>query len=203
MKLYWHRPEYSTVVIMGPGPSLSQEQIALVEASDAFVIAVGEAGRVAYPQADVLYHCDRKWWDYYQGVPDFSGIARVSLEQTDWDSVYQAPRSPLTEGLDLKFPYLVTGNNSGYQAINLAVHFKPNKIILIGYDMKDSADGRHNIVGHHPAEIRRPYDFSHFIQNISTLPNVLEKLGITVYNSTIDTDLKCFPRKELADALRA
>ena len=188
------------LVIAGPGPSLSQEQIDMVRESGVHCIAIGEAGRVLYPDAQVLYHCDRKWWHHWDFCPDFKGL-RVSLEDVDSDLVYEMERSELKEGLDLRYPYLVTGAHSGYQAINLAMFAQPKEIILIGYDMKDAKDGRHNIVGHHPRGVRRPYDFNLFMSTLSSLVPVLDNLGVSVYNCTIDSALTCFPRKDLTDVL--
>lgn len=191
-----------TIVVMAPGPSLSQFQIDLIKASGLFTVAIGEAGRVGHPGADITYHCERFWWNYYKGCPHITGF-KAAMQDTDYPDVYECPRSAMSEGFDFEYPKLVTGYNSGYQAINLAIHFKPKRLILVGYDMKDAADGRHNIAGDHPAEIKRPTNFVLFREHMKTLLKPLEDLGITVYNCTIDTELTCFPKKELTDVLGA
>ena len=192
--------ERKRVVILAPGSSLSSEQVNQIKNANVYTIAVGDAGRIMHPEADVLYHCDAKWWNHYQGCPEFDGTLKVSLEKTDYDRVFNMRRSPNREGIDLTFPYIVTGNNSGYQAINLAMYCNPKEIILVGYDMKDR-DGRHNVIGHHPKEIRRPYDFKLFRDKITTLVPVLDYLEVKVYNCTIDSDLECFPKEVLKNVL--
>ena len=192
--------QHDKVVIAAPGPSLTQEQIDMVRDSGVHCITIGDVGRVMYPDAPVLYHCDNKWWKHYDYCPDFKGL-RVSLEDVDDMRVVEMERSELTEGLDLRYPYLVTGCHSGYQAINLAMFSQPKEIILIGYDQKDTRDGRHNIIGHHPHGVRRQYDFNLFISTLTSLLPVLDNLGVNVYNCTIDSALKCFPRKDLIDVL--
>lgn len=189
-----------TIVVAAPGPSLTREQIQIVREHKLFTIAIGEVGRLWMSDANILYHADAKWWNYYNGVPSFQGY-RACMEKPESPQVFNTPRSPLTTGLDMNYPYLVTGSNSGYQAINLAAQLRPTKIILIGYDMKDSCDGRHNIDGDHPKPIKRPPAFELFRQNIGELCKPLEELNIVVYNSTIDTALKCFPKKELLHAI--
>lgn len=187
------------IVIAAPGPSLTQKQIDMVRESGVHCITIGDVGRVMFPDAAVLYHCDRKWWKHYDYCPDFQGL-RVSLEDTDSLLVHEMERSEQKEGLDLRYPYLVTGCHSGYQAINLAMFAQPKEIILIGYDLKDKGP-IHNIIGKHPDGVRRPYDFNLFISTLTSLIPVLDNLGVSVYNCTIDSALKCFPRKDLQDVL--
>lgn len=193
----WQRSDQ--VVVIGPGPSLSAEQITMLRGSDAITIAVGDAGRVMMPDADIMYHCDRKYWIHYKGCPDFQGV-RVSLEDTQFEDIFQVKESEQKEGLVTTFPEIVIGNNSGYQAISLAAHFRPKEIILIGYDMKHKG-GQENCIGKHPDEIRRRHDFPLFIGSIQKLVKPLYDLGISVYNCTIDSDLNCFPKKGLTDVL--
>lgn len=192
--------QHDKVVIAAPGTSLTQQQIDLVRESGVFCITIGDVGRVMYKDADVLYHCDAKWWNHYHFVPEFNGL-KVSLEDVDSLDIIELERSEMKEGFDLEWPYVVTGFNSGYQALNLALHARPKEIILIGYDMKDAKDGRHNIIGKHPDGVRRPYDFNLFIGEMNKLPPVLDLLDVKVYNCSIDSALKCFPKKELAHVL--
>lgn len=185
------------ICVAAPGTSLTAEQCLAVMRPDFMTIGIGDVWRMN-PYLDILYHCDARWWNHYKGVPEFKGCARVSLDPTDYtQNLHQAYPDV---GLCLKESTIATGRNSGYQAINLAAHFKPKEIILIGFDMKDR-NGKHNIIGDHPAEVKTPYNFSTFIKNITTLVKPLEDLGIKVYNCTIDSDLDCFEKKDLADVL--
>lgn len=185
------------IVIAAPGPSLTREQCRFTLQPDIMNIVIGNAWDYN-PYADILYHCDRKWWAYHKGVPEFQGCSKVSLE--DSPHTYNLKESTKREGLDLSPSTIVTGRNSGYQAINLAAHYRPKQIILIGYDMKDT-DGKHNIHGDHPPEIKMPCNFKMFRTKLATLVKPLEDLGIKVYNCTIDTALECFERRELEDVL--
>src|SRR5690606_17577639 len=70
----------STVVLIGGGPSLTAGDVGACR-DRARVIAINDAHRLA-PWADVLYSSDQRWWEYYQGVPEFRqakyGIAPLS-----------------------------------------------------------------------------------------------------------------------------
>ena len=186
-----------TIVIVAPGPSLTQDQVDLCK--DHFMITIGNAWRMN-AQANILYHCDKRWWDYYQGVPSFLG-KKISIDETRFTQSLQL--SEKRTGLDLRQGWVVGGKNSGYQAINLAVHYQPKKIILLGYDMKLGKNGEKNIDGNHPREVQKdPSDFNLFKKHFETMLYDLELLKISVYNCSTDSDLDCFEKKALKDALR-
>lgn len=189
-----------TVAIIAPGPSLRKEDIeALYRRPDIFTIAIGDAWRW-HPHADILYHCDYRWWNYYKYVPEFKGGQRVSFDDLWRPDVHKLLGTVAREGLSLTPPSIVTGQSSGYQALNLAVHFKPKTIIITGMDMKDT-NGKHNIIGQHPIGVKMPCNFKKLISNFDSTLKPLAELGITVYNCTRDSALECFPKKDLKDVL--
>lgn len=68
--------------------------------------------------------------------------------------VFNAPPQALTfvqstgqRGLETRPIGLRTGGHSGYAAINLAYLLGARVIILLGYDMQPSVDGRHHAAG--------------------------------------------------------
>lgn len=192
--------QYDKICIAGPAPSLTKEQCRLTMRPDVFNIVIGDAYR--YNRfADIMYHCDAAWWNHYDGVPEFMGCQRVSYENTGRKEIKHLMGVSPDKGLTLKESCVVTGRNSGYQAINLAAHYRPKKIFLIGYDMKDSSEGKHNIIGDHPIEIKRQSNFATFIKIMRDIVKPLENLGITVYNCSIDSDLDCFEKRDLKDVI--
>ena len=206
-ELFVPENQHDTIVIFAPGPSLSKEQIDYVMSRPVFTIAIGAAA-FKNPFTDILYHCDAKWWRYYKGVPDFHGCHRVSLEDVpELPKIQHLIKSPQRTGIDLSPSTIVTGSNSGYQAISLALHYKPKTIILLGYDMKHDVYGNYNVIGQHPKEIAGPQfirnqnKFKIFAEKIGQLVDPLAELGVTVYNCTSDTDLNCFPKRNLSDVL--
>jgi len=203
-ELFVPEGQYDRVAIIAPGPSLTDEQIDKIMQAGIFTIGIGSMV-FRNPFTDILYHCERKWWDYYEGAPEFHGCQRVSLEEVpNHPSVRYLHQSPDNNGLDLTTSTISAGSNSGYQAINLAAHYRPKEIILVGYDMKVKADGTYNCIGQNPKplQVGDASKFTFFIQTMEHLVDPLEKLGITVYNCSLDTDLHCFQQSSLDDILK-
>jgi hypothetical protein len=189
-----------TVVCIGGGTSLTPDDVNYVRGK-ARVIAIKEAMLLA-PWADVLYAADSKWWRFYKGAPEFQGL-KYGIEQLetppiDWPDV-QVLRNTGTNGLELDPTGLRIGNNSGYQAINLAVHFGAAKIILLGFDCWAGPNGQQNWFGDHPNHVRSPYPL--FLQQFATIAEPLKAAGVEVINCSRFTMLRCFPQMDLAEAL--
>ena len=178
-----------TVVCLGGGPSLTPADVDTVRGW-APVIAINDAYRVA-PWADVLYACDDKWWAWHQGVATFAG-AKYALDAkaTRWPGV-QVLRNAGEKGLELDPTGLRTGRNSGYQAINLAVHVGAARIVLLGYDMSPAPDGRTHWFGDHPDKAPSPYALMRTA--FDTLVAPLAAAQVEVLNCSRRTALTAFP----------
>lgn len=191
----------ATVVCLATGPSLTAEDCAYVR-SKARVIAINDAYRLA-PWADVLYACDAKWWHWHHGVPSFTG-PKWSLDHSAWHNyrvTYPDVQKLLNtgpSGLEHQPTGLRNGRNSGYQAINLAVHYGAARIVLLGYDMQPSG-GKSHFFGEHPNRQQSPYAM--FRQRFESLVGPLKKRGVEVVNCTRRTVLTVFPCARLEDVL--
>lgn len=194
----------STVVVIGSGPSLTPADVDFC-CGRARVIVVNDAYRLA-PWADALYACDSRWWHWHKGVPDFHG-QKYALQERARHACPSLTilRDTGDEGLELNPSGVKTGRNSGYQAINLAVHLGARKIVLLGFDCKPAATGekrvplRHHFFGEHPHPFAPPY---HLMRaTFPTLVAPLAAIGVEIVNATASTALDCFPRRSLADAL--
>jgi len=180
------------IVCLGTGPSLTAEDVAYVRGK-ARVIAVNDAYKLA-PWADVLYAADAKWWGWHKGVPGFTGLKYTAQPgAVRWPGVQLMHRSGL-DGLDLNPRNVRTGFNSGYQAINMAVHFGAGRSVLLGYDMR----GDH-FFGKHPDRTVPPFVLC--LAKFATLVPPLAALKIPIVNATRQTALTCFPRVPLEEAL--
>jgi hypothetical protein len=93
------------------------------------------------------------------------------------------------------------GSNSGYQAINLAVHFGVSRILLLGFDMQVAPDGRKHWFGNHPGNMNNNSPYGLFIEKFGTLPPDLKKAGVEVVNCSRVTALECFQRMTIEEAL--
>lgn len=182
-----------TFVLLGCGPSLTEADVDACR-GQARVIAINQAYTLA-SWADVLYACDARWWAWHKGVPAFAGL-KYALEKdaARWPGV-QVLKNTGTEGLERDASGVKTGKNSGFQAINLAVHLGAAKILLLGYDMH----GAH-FFGDYPWAPTIP-PFHSFLDRFATLVEPLKALGVEVVNCTPRSALKAFPFQPLAQAL--
>jgi hypothetical protein len=102
-------------------------------------------------------------------------------------------------GLELDPTGLRAGHNSGYQAINLAVHLGAARILLLGYDMGPDATGLSHWFGEHPDRVASPYP--QMRAAFDSLVEPLAALGIAIVNCSRRTALTTFPCQALERAL--
>ena len=185
----------SLIVCLGTGPSLTWSDVTRVYGLR--VIAINNAYQLA-PWADVLYACDAKWWRWHQGARGFRGRKYTLAPGVKEYPEVEALTNTGTTGLETDPRGLRTGHNSGYQAINLAVHLGAKTIVLLGYDMQGDQQGDHYF-GRHPDGSKPP--FTRCLTAFSTLVEPLAALGVRVINCTRQTALTCFPREVLDQVL--
>jgi hypothetical protein len=102
-------------------------------------------------------------------------------------------------GLENDSTGLRTGRNSGYAAINLAVHLGATRIVLLGYDMRGHK--QQHFFGQHPPRLRSSTPYASFVACFSTLVEPLRQRGVEVLNCTPGSALGMFRRAALRDAL--
>lgn len=202
------RPAWSDLAIVAAsGPSLTKAQTELCRAFHS--IAVNDAYRLM-PFASALYAGDGAWWQVHEGAPGFAGekwSSHGDASHNDKRAVAALYGLNLVRGVDavgfsLDPSLIHYGENSGYQAINLAVHKLGARgtILLIGFDMR-MVDGRRHFFGEHPAPLRQTVHGyriwpKHFARAAAALPPELK-----IINCTPQSALTCFPMMDLADAL--
>ena len=187
----------ATIVCIASGPSLTQADVDSVRGK-AKVIVINTSYLKA-PWADVLYACDAKWWKWNKGAPSFHGLKyALTTESGRWPGVQVLKRGG-TDGLSLKPTSLVTGSNSGYQAVNLAFHLGgPGcRIVLLGYDMQRGPKGEEHWHPDHPMKSRNPY--KQWIRLFGTLVKPLQDKGVEIINCSRRTALECFPGRPLQE----
>ncbi len=192
----------STVVCIATGPSLVAADVDACRGR-AKVVAVKDAVRLA-PWADVLYGAGADtghWWAHHGPLlTAFAGL-RYTLDPkaATWATVLRyGPVNGLTDDPGA----LALGGNSGYQAINLAVHLGAARIVLLGYDLQLGPGRTPHFFGRHP--YRSPdwnLPCQDWPEQFATLAAPLAALGIRVVNATPTTRLTAFPRVTLAEAL--
>ena len=165
---------------------------------------VNDAWTIA-PWAQVLYACEAAWWDV-------SGPRAAQFGGECWSSHEPAPKNnndktaaaekhrlklidgQAGQGFSFEPNRIHYGDNSGFQAINLALQFGSEKIWLLGFDMHHN--GKRHFFGDHPAEIHKDSDYTHYIGHFDTAARLLPE-GIEIINATPGSALQCFPRGKL------
>lgn len=104
-------------------------------------------------------------------------------------------------GLSLDPEYLVTGSNSGFQALNLAILAGAKEVILIGYDghTPKRSEPTHWF-GDHP---KREPDavFPLYVKSFKAAAAAIKKAGVRVINCSPGSAINAFEKMELTDAL--
>ena len=131
----------------------------------------------------------------------FVGRRKITLENKI-DHVL-AMKNTGVRGLEEDPAGLRTGNNSGYQAINLAYHFGAKQIYLLGYDMKVSTMTHWN----HRPEYQPLNAFQQTLQqmmlpNFPSLKAPLDAAGVSVINCTPGSALKVWPSQSLDSVIK-
>lgn len=170
--------------------------------------------------ADALYFADVRWWEHHKDKPffrDFPG-RKISIENgagrfcTDASVLKNMSLAAGTMGrLSTDPTGIYTGQNSGYQAIGVAVLYGCKRIILLGYDMKAkevpiTEPGKtgvrmsHHWFGEHPW----PSDaasYQHFRDEFARMATTAKLNGIEILNATPDSALDCFSKVTLDEAM--
>jgi hypothetical protein len=134
------------------------------------------------------------WWQRRAGVRGNGPAVYADPEAAEWATVLKS--WPMVSKLTRRAR---TGQNSGYQAINLAVHLGASRIVLLGYDMQPSPEGVDHFFGDHAHGVRVP--FLDLRPYFDSLVEPLKALGVQVLNATRRTALSCFPCVPLSEAL--
>lgn len=193
-----------TVACLATGPSLTQADCDGLRGK-VRVIAINDAHRLA-PWADVLYSSDRRWWPHYKGVSSFTGLkygVGSGLNKSNPFSGYpeiQVLKNTGYSGIETEPNGLRTGRNSGYAAINLAVHFGAARILLLGYNMSHH-HGAH-FFGDHPVGLHQTSGlYPGFRRSFDSMVAPLKALGVEVINCTTNTSLHTFPQQPWREVL--
>lgn len=207
-----------TVVVAASGPSLRKEELTFA-AARARTIVINDVYRFL-PEGDMLYAADPDWWTRYAeahiwpvdgrsypGAVDFKGIKVTQ----DWESakkwgLHHVPSKGIDENkgpcrsISLNPAYIHQGSTSGFQAFNLAVHLGAAKILLMGLDM-GYQNGKTHFFGDHPPGLQKQTPFETSMQAFESAGHDVAAMGIDVFNVSLDSHMKCFPKRRLTDVL--
>lgn len=203
-------------IVAAPGPSLTPGvalQCRVKRLTHEWkIIAVQDAYRLL-PWADALYGCDNHWWEMHGDCGGFQN-EKWSTHDGAKDSGHNKFATGLADRFGIRCvqgaaknefsldPSVIHyGDNSGFQAVNLAILKGCKRIVLVGFDMRH-VDGKAHFFGDHPKEARQCPESSlanfakHFARAAAVMPR-----DISIVNATPGSALTCFPMMGLDDAL--
>lgn len=166
-------------------------------------IAVNKTFELA-PQACLLYAADGDFWRFTEGARAFRGL-KVSCSVQDTHKMppphwVETLKMSGVSGFDPDPQCVRTGNNSGYQALHVAVQAGAKRVLLFGFDMR----GAH-WHGEHEAPLKNPTpnSFDSWIREFTTLARILKEMDVEVINCSVDSAMKCFPIVPMEQAFEA
>lgn len=189
-------------IIIGTGPSLDVEMVKRAQACGAKLFGINNT--YLDFDLDVWIACDPSWHRIYSPV-------KGDFLKFHWDKSicdkhgyhYIEGRwgtgPNRCDGLSLDQRYIAYGHSSGFQALNLALHFGCSPILLVGYDMHYDSSARHYFSGlsgtdgEYPQEIRK---FSKF-NGLVTCYEQVAKQKLNIINCTPGSALRCFDDSDL------
>jgi hypothetical protein len=166
-----------------------------------------------YPEADAVYGCDKPWWEFRRGLPEFRGLkvtwrgnGLAGFEDIRRIDIAEMPKPSAEKyASDIRMEPVGTiggGGNSGFQAMNLALQWGARQIVLIGFDMSDRG-GVHWYGRNHWPAANNPSDsnFKRWIAAFNGSVPVLDRIGARVINASPNSALACYPKMSLEKAL--
>lgn len=194
-------------VIVASGPSAQDVKLAPHKEDDRiYWVAINESWRLV-PWGQALYGCDAQWW--YKRRNEWKKFPGLKITQDkhvgelligeDIKRVYSVRG---VEHAMLDQPgYIGWGGNSGFQAINLALHWQPSAVILVGFDMNLDRGahwhGQHVNGLHNP----RPGHVGRWARCVDRAYGVLRRQGIKGYNTCPTSSLEAWPKMTFEEAL--
>lgn len=180
----------ATVALLGGGPSLTPQQIALARGT-CRTIAINRAYRLV-PEADWLHAADKWWWDQHSDALAFKGI-KTTCQAGDPRVIFIQPSG--IWGFEEDPSRVKTGLCSGYQAVQFAVRSGAKRVLLLGYD------------GHggnwHQGYGRPSVDYARqCVTEYRKLAPGLAERGVEVINCSAGSIYDAFPIMGIADVFK-
>lgn len=196
---WWPDWEGESAVIVASGKSTKNAPLHLVK--DRIHVLAVKANIDLVPDAEVCYGCDEMWWKMRNGLPEYKGVklAYASTLQPLYKDIRKVEVDPRDLILVDEPLRIGSGGNSGFQAINLAVQFGAKDILLVGYDIKgDHWYGRNKPPMNNPAQS----NFDRWLKGFESAAPGLQRMGVTIVNTSNDTAIKCFAKAGLEESMR-
>lgn len=205
LELLRSKQQDNTVFIIGGGPSLRKTlpDLDLIKGRD--IICANNSYKL-YPDAMCLHFADSIWWRWHQKPEHdvrnvFKGEIttcvfkkRAAIEPEFITNFVNGDKKGGINTDETK----LDGNNTGHQAINIATHIGFEKIVLIGFDMNESAKETHWHNEHERATNKQMFGHT-MLPAMQQVALAQEELGFKVYNLNRESAIRDFEFADLED----
>ena len=216
--------EGKVAVCFASGPGLTPEVLDLVrpyhEAGRIVTCGLNDTYRIV-DFLDEFYACDQHWWKFHLANPSDAGKhgekkrhvlddqpnTRIWGNHTAARTLNQYSRINVvrgqggTKGFSEDPQTIRWGSNSGFQLLNLTLHFGVSKMLLVGYNMcvpnKGGLDA-HHFFGPHPKPMSQSGAYKGFVKQYHHIQGNFKKM---IVNCTPDSALDCFEMGDLKTEL--
>lgn len=192
---WWKDWRGRTGLVVASGPSAKTAGIEKLKGK-VCAIAIKEAFNLC-PWADVVYGCEKHWWTYRRGLPEFQGL-KLSFDEVDYFPTTRIKLHPEEKHwFEMHFdePGLIgRGGNSGFQAFNILLQFGCPRVILVGFDHHDRSGphfyGRNQWPGStNPSERD---NFPRWKRSMQIAAKQIARLNVDVVNCSAGTKIEAF-----------
>ena len=170
------------------GPSLTASDCELVRKTGVDTVAVNNSWEKA-PFCNYIYAGDRKWWAEHGND--------ITIAAELWTCSKKAAQS-----FGVRYHQAGGAYNSGMRAIQWGIDKGFKCIVLLGYDCSIK-NGLHWHGAHTERLLRNPTEekVKKWHDQFYRVAKQAEKHGVDIWNCSRETDLKCFPRLHLEQAV--
>lgn len=201
---WWPDWRGECVAIVAGGPSVSRADVEMLK-DRIHVIAIKTAVDLC-PWADVVYGCDAPWWIDRKGLPKFRGpklVHGIQAKHLSDDMRFVKIEIGSDRMLVDQPLHIGNGGNSAFQALNLAVQFGAKDIVMLGVDCRADPNKLHWYGRNKWLNANNPLqsNFDRWKKGFDAAKYDLDRLGVTVVNTSNKSDLNSFRKAGLADIM--
>lgn len=190
-----------TAVLLATGPSLCDADIKYIrpfhEQGKIRVFGLGDSYRIC-DFLDVFYACDPKWFDCNPGVLKHPCKQKWTQDKNAAKYGCKRVSGSSGQGLSVRDSHIHFGSNSGFQLLNLALHYGITRFLLLGYNMDVPKGQQQHFFGKHPKPLNQGNNYRGFAAQFEKIAPQHKSM---VINCTYPTMLKCFTQMPLEKAL--
>lgn len=192
--------------IIASGMSTKKANVGLLKGR-CRVIAIKQNHEIA-PFADVVYGCDGPWWRSVQGLKKFNGL-KLSWENGVCNSEFGIQKVEIDSAtsdrmLFDKVGLVGAGGNSGFQALNLAIQFGANRILLVGFDAQGTYGNEHWYGRNTAMGMNNPDEnnYRRWRRAFGEVSGEIAARGVEVINTSLDSAITCFKKQSIEETLQ-